>query len=134
MLSLTFVSRRVIHSASRLRVAQSALEKGGDDAGASKFAPSGRAYIVSEPLENEKPYGVPSGVYSSGEPMAADPSLSSSAMPHSSTSASLPHQKLSKDATTGNLADRNAWPSEEQGKMGLEEAWKHLTVPLTFVN
>jgi hypothetical protein len=44
---------------------------------------------------------------------------------HSSTSASPPHPKLAKDALNGDLSERNAWPSEEQGKMGREEAWKH---------
>ncbi|CAE7137510.1 unnamed protein product [Rhizoctonia solani] len=125
MFSRYLVARRLIHTSSRLRALQPALEKGGDESGASKFASSGKAYVVSEPLENEKPYGVPSGVYSSGEPMPDDPSKVSSSMPHSSTSASPPHPKLTKDAETGNLADRNAWPSEDQGKMGLDEAWKH---------
>ncbi|CAE6430949.1 unnamed protein product [Rhizoctonia solani] len=125
MLCRTLLTRRLIHRSFRSRGLQSALEKGGDEAGASKFASSGKAYVVSEALENEKPYGVPAGVYSSGEPMPADLSNVSSSMPHSSTSASPPHPKLTKNAVTGNLADRNAWPSEEQGKMGLDEAWKH---------
>ncbi|CAE6528065.1 unnamed protein product [Rhizoctonia solani] len=78
MLSRTLLTRRLIHTSFRSRGLQSALEKGGDEAGASKFASSGKAYVVSETLENEKPYGVPSGVYSSGEPMPADPSNISS--------------------------------------------------------
>ncbi|KAG8731698.1 hypothetical protein FRC11_002844 [Ceratobasidium sp. 423] len=125
MFSRPIVARRFIQTSSQLRIAQSVLEKGSDEAGASKFASSGKAYIVSEPLEDEKPYGVPSGVYSSGEPMPAGPDTVSSAMLHSSASASPPHPKLAKDVVTGNLAERNAWPSEEQSKMGREEAWKH---------
>ncbi|CCO36021.1 hypothetical protein BN14_10143 [Rhizoctonia solani AG-1 IB] len=111
---------------------QSALEKGGDETGASKSTPSGKAYVVTEPLESEKPYGVPSGVYSSGEPMPAD----SSTVPnsHSSTSASPPHPKLAKDALNGDLSERNAWPSEEQGKMGREEAWKHRNEFMSELN
>ncbi|CAE6486984.1 unnamed protein product [Rhizoctonia solani] len=125
MFSRTLLARRLIHTSPRLRALPPALEKGGDEAGASKFASSGKAYVVSEAPANEKPYGVPSGVYSSGEPMPANPSKDSNSSSHSSTSASPPHPKLSKDAATGNLADRNAWPNEEQGKMGLDEAWKH---------
>ncbi|CAE6492935.1 unnamed protein product [Rhizoctonia solani] len=125
MYSRAITIRRLVHTSYRSRAVQPALEKGGDEAGASKFASSGKTYVVSEPIESEKPYGVPSGVYSSGEPLPDDPSKVSSAMPHSSTSASPPHPKLSEDAVSGNLAERNAWPSEEQGKMGREEAWKH---------
>ncbi|CAE6449116.1 hypothetical protein ACGC1H_003091 [Rhizoctonia solani] len=125
MLSRTLLARRLINTSSRLRASAPALEKGGDEAGASKFASSGKAYVVSEALESERPYGVPSGVYSSGEPMPANPSKESNSSSHSSASTSAPHPKLTKDAATGNLADRNAWPSEEQGKMGLDEAWKH---------
>ncbi|CAE6422810.1 unnamed protein product [Rhizoctonia solani] len=125
MLSRPTIARRFIQTTSQLRIIQSALEKGGDEAGASRFASGGKTYIVSEPLENEKPYGVPSGVYSSGEPMPTDPNKVSSAMPHSSTSSSPPHPKLAKDAVTGDLPERNAWPNDEQGKMGREEAWKY---------
>ncbi|KAH7342174.1 hypothetical protein B0J17DRAFT_649870 [Rhizoctonia solani] len=125
MYSRALLVRRLVHTSYRLRALQPALEKGGDEAGASKFASSGKTYVVSEPVESEKPYGVPSGVYLSGEPLPDDVSNVSSAMPHSSTSASPPHPKLTKDAATGNLAERNAWPSEEQGKMGRDEAWKH---------
>jgi hypothetical protein len=81
-------------------------------------------------------------VYSSGEPLKADPSKVSSgepgfdttknqlnlnrlAMSHSSTSASPPHPKVTQDALACKLPDRNSQPSEEQGKMGRDEAAKH---------
>ena len=38
--------------------------------------------VVSQPLENEKPYGVPSGVYSSGEKHNTDASDVSSCEPN----------------------------------------------------
>ena len=117
------ILRRSLFTTARV-ASQKPYEKGGDDAAASGSAAGGKTYVVSEPLENEKPFGVPSGVYSSGEPTKADPSKVSSSLPHSSSSASPPHPKTTKDAQSGKLSDRNAWPSEEQGKLGRDEAAK----------
>ncbi|KAF8703909.1 hypothetical protein RHS03_06160, partial [Rhizoctonia solani] len=117
--------RRFNHSSAPLRGVQQTFEKGGGQAVTSRSTSSGRAHVVSEPPENEKPYGVPSGVYLSGEPMPGASSVVSSSASHSSTSTSPPHPKLAKDVLEGNLSERNSWPSEKQGKLGREEAWKH---------
>ncbi|KAB5588729.1 hypothetical protein CTheo_7832 [Ceratobasidium theobromae] len=122
MLTRAFILRRTIHTTPRLRV-QLQFDKGGDDMNASTLTPSGKTYVVSEPLENETPYGVPAGVFTSGEPV--DPSKVSSTMPYSSTSSSPPHPKTTCDAQTGNLSEQNPWPNEEQGRMGRDEAAKH---------
>ncbi|KAG8706810.1 hypothetical protein FRC08_000850 [Ceratobasidium sp. 394] len=120
MIPARTILRRTLHTTSRLRAYQQ-FEKGGDEVGSA----SGKTYVVSEPVENEKPFGVPAGVYSSGEPLKGDATKASSSLPPSSSSASPAHPTLSKQALNDELAERNAWPSEKQGKMGRDEAAKH---------
>ncbi|KAG9092165.1 hypothetical protein FRC06_000221 [Ceratobasidium sp. 370] len=86
---------------------------------------TGKTYVVSEPVENEKPFGVPAGVYSSGEPRKGDATKASCSLPGSSSSASPAHPTLSKQARNDELAQCNVWPSEKQGRMGRDEAAKH---------
>ncbi|KAF8602990.1 hypothetical protein BDV93DRAFT_544923 [Ceratobasidium sp. AG-I] len=114
------ILRRTIHTTSRLR-SQKPYEKSGQEVGSSTTS-GAKTYVVSQPLENEKPYGVPSGVYSSGEKHKADASDVSSSLPPSSSSASPAHPTTTKQALSGDLADRNAGPSEEQGKLGRDKA------------
>ncbi|KAG8777305.1 hypothetical protein FRC12_000439 [Ceratobasidium sp. 428] len=121
--SRTLALRRALHTTSRLRAATQQFDKGGDEAGSSMA--DGKTYVVTEPVENEKPFGVPSGVYSSGEPLKGDATKASSSLPRSSSSASPAHPTLSKQAQNDELAERNAWPSEEAGKLGRDEAAKH---------
>ncbi|QRV89336.1 hypothetical protein RhiJN_17354 [Ceratobasidium sp. AG-Ba] len=117
--------RRALHTTPRLG-AQKPFEKGGDEAAAS--ATSGKTHVVSEPVESEKPFGVPSGVYSGGTPLKGDATKASStfttitALPRSSSSASPAHPTTSKQAQNDELAERNAWPSEKEGQLGRDEA------------
>jgi hypothetical protein len=98
MISTRTILRRTLHTTSRLR-SQKPFEKGGDEVGSSTTV-GAKTYgklmlktcsillldahgvffysVVSEAVENEKPFGVPSGVYSSGEPHKADASKVSS--------------------------------------------------------
>jgi hypothetical protein len=48
----------------------------------------------------------------------------SSKLSRSSTAQEPQHETLAENAMRGGLAERNPQPSEEDGKKGLDEAWK----------
>ncbi|KAG9121081.1 hypothetical protein FRC07_003105, partial [Ceratobasidium sp. 392] len=125
----TALFRRALHTTSRLRAAGQSQYgmKGGDESAGSSTTAGGKTHVVSGPVEGDKPFGVPSGVYSSGEPsQKGDATKASSSLPRSSSSASPAHPTASKQAQNDELSERNSSPSEEAGNLRRDEATKRL--------